>query len=413
MFLISFPLLALDSFESISGVKILRVLPDNIILLNRGIEDGISRNDHAKLSSEVAGYSGRAICIKVSSDVSYWKVYRVPNSDAFSLDYSYSLKGIADKEIPFPTARLRDEVMAFKDPATEKQKSPGPDPFAIKQDLPEQLTERDLLKTEGPEKRKLFIERTLNKDMLKRDLQNYRFSVFASPFTRQSINEGESLRYGFRGGNLASKYRLLTQFEQQQTRLKNPVTKEEVSNRSTNGQAQFVIDRLSHSVSSFSLINYNSQRFSDLATPRAHWQVGLIGFTWHLHESKTWEYLDISYIPLYDLRKTDVIRWGIKETDDKTGFRHGFRFGMKTRINEKVAFENLLWVRPFQDMASWRIEGDNLNLVNDLKLIFTLTDNLFFDYNFVYQKDKLWKTLSNLPESNTINSLNIRYDFEI
>ena len=78
-----------------------------------------------------------------------------------------------------------------------------------------------------------------------------------------------------------------------------------------------------------------------------------------------------------------------------------------------MAFENLLWVRPFQELDSWELKGDDLNLMNDMRLIFSLTDNFFFDYNFIYQKDKLWKTLSNLPETNTINSLNLRYDFDL
>ncbi|MCM2351835.1 MAG: hypothetical protein NDI69_17605 [Bacteriovoracaceae bacterium] len=409
--LFSFSVLALEPFERLNNVKILRVLPNNIVMLNRGIEDGILRNDHAKLSSDTAGYGARAICLKVSSDVSYWRLYRVPNSEAFSQDYLYTITGLADREIPVAQAELRNQRHAIEE--EKKKVDPGPDPFAIKTDLPEKLTERDLIKSEGPERRKLFIEQTLNKDLLQRDLEDYRISLYASPFTRQSINEGESLRYGFRGGNIASKYRLLTQFEQQQTKLKDPVTKESVSTRSTTGQVQFVISGLTTSLSSLSLVNYNSQRFSELATPQHHWQVGPIGFTWHLYESKTWEYMDLSYIPLYDVRTTEVMNDDGSLTETETnGLRHGFRLAFKTRINERVAFENLLWVRPFQDLASWEIEGDNLNLSNDLKLIFNLSENLFFDYNFVYQKDKLWKTLSDLPESNTINSINVRYDFD-
>lgn len=412
--LLSFSALALEPFEKLKNVKILRVLPDNVVMLNRGIEDGVMRNDHAKISNDTEGYSSRAICLKVSSDLSYWRIYRVPNAEAFSLDYIYTLSGMADKEIPFPPAKWRDGEQEIAGLEKKKVRDPGPDPFKVQSDLPERLTERDLIQTVGPERRKLFIEQTLNRDQLQRDLNNYRVSVYASPFTRQSINEGESLRYGFRGGNLASKYRLLTQFEQQQTKLKDPLTKESVSTRSTTGQAQFVIHHLTPSTSSLSLINYNSQRFSRLATPKAHWQIGPIGFTWHLYESKTWEYMDLSYVPLYDMRTTDIIQPdGSIKAEKVNGLRHGFRYSMKTRINEKVAFENLLWVRPYQDIASWKIEGDNLNLIADFKLIFSLTDNLFFDYNLVYQKDKLWKTLSGLPESNTINSLNVRYDFDI
>jgi hypothetical protein len=412
--LFSISAFALEPFEKLKNVKILRVLPDNVVMLNRGVEDGVMRNDHAKISNDTEGYSSRAICLKVSSDVSYWRIYRVPNSEAFSLDYIYTLSGMADREIPFPPAKWRDgeQQIAGLDPV--KKRDPGPDPFTVKSDLPERLTERDLIESVGPDRRKLLIEQTLNKDMLKRDLSSYRLSLYASPFSRQSINEGESQRYGFRGGNLASKYRLLTQFEQQQTKLKDPLTKESVSTRSTTGQLQFQIYHLTPSISSLSLVNYNSQRFSRLATPKAHYQVGPIGFTWHIHESKTWEYVDLSYVPLYDMRTTDVVQTdGTTKTEKTTGLRHGFRFGMKSRINEKVAFENLLWVRPYQDPSSWKLEGDNLNLVNDLKLIFSLTDKLFFDYQLVYQKDKLWKTLSKLPESNTINSINVRYDFDI
>lgn len=413
-FLLSAQLFALESFERLNNVKILKVLDKNIILMDRGIEDGIMKNDHIKLSQEAGGYSARALCVRAKATTSYWKLYRIPYAESISKDLTYTIVGLADREIPFPQAAIRDRDEKFTDPDENKKPKDTTDPFAIKRDLPEKLTERDLIETVGPEKRKLFIEKALNKDQLRRDLRDYRLSIFASPFTRQSINDGESYRYGFRGGNVASKYRLLTQFEQQQSRMTDPVTKDTVSTRSTNGQAQFVIHRLNPGLSSLSLINYNSTRFSSFGTPKSHWQVGPLGFTWHMFENKTWEYFDLSYIPLYDIRTTDVLNANGGRTEDKTnGLRHGFRLAMKTRINERVAFENLLWVRPYQDLASWKIEGDNLNLSNDLKLIFSLTENLFFDYNLVYQKDRLWKTLSGLPESNTINSLNLRYDIDL
>lgn len=414
-FLFCFSALALDPFEKLSDVKILRVLPENVIMINRGLEDGIQRNDHAKISNDSFGYNSRAICLKASSDVSYWKIYRVPSAEVFSLDYKYTISGLADREIPEPQLLFRHGEQKITGLEEKKTEIPiGPDPFNIKSDLPEQLTERDILNQDTPERRKLFVEKTIDKDRLQRDLKDYRLSVYASPFVRQSINQGESLRYGFRGGNIGSKYRLTTQFEQQQTKLRDPLTEQTVSTRSTSGQAQFVIHNLSPSISSLSLLNYNSQRFSAIATPKAHWQFGPIGWTLHMYESKTWEYMDLSYIPLYDMRTTEIInRSGGTGSEKVNGLRHGFRFAMKTQINEKVAFENLLWARPYQDLSSWEVDGSNLNLMNDLKLVFTLTDNLFFDYNFIYQNDKLWRTLSNLPQSNSINSLNVRYDFDI
>jgi len=411
--ILSFSALALESFDKLGNVKILKVLPNNIVMINRGLEDGILRHDHAKISHELNGYSSRAICLKASSDLSYWKIYRVPHSEAFSMDNVYVLSGISDKEIPKRMGQWIENEGEFVEPKEKVKSVTGTDPFSLSNDLPEKLTERDLIEPVGLDRRKLYVEQSWNQEQLKKDLSSYNLSVFASPFMRQSINQAESLRYGFKGGNLASKYRLLTQFEQQQTQIKDPLTKETVRTRGTNGQLQFVIHHLTPSLSSLSLINYNSQQFSDLGTPSAHWQVGVLGFTWHMHDSKTWEYMDFSYIPLYDIRKTDVMNNGQVSQDSKSGLRHGFRFGVKSRINERVAFENLLWVRPYQDLASWMIETDNLNLSNDLKFIVSLTNNLFFDYNLIYQKDKIWKTKSGLPDSNTINSLNLRYDFSL
>jgi hypothetical protein len=411
--ILSFSALALESFDKLGNVKILKVLPNNIVMINRGVEDGILRHDHAKISHELNGYSSRAICLKASSDLSYWKIYRVPHSEAFSMDNVYVLSGISDKEIPKRMGQWIENEGEFVEPKQKFKSVTGTDPFSLSNDLPEKLTERDLIEPVGLDRRKLYVEQSWNQEQLKKDLSSYNLSVFASPFMRQSINQAESLRYGFKGGNLASKYRLLTQFEQQQTQIKDPLTKETVRTRGTNGQLQFVIHHLTPSLSSLSLINYNSQQFSDLGTPSAHWQVGVLGFTWHMHDSKTWEYMDFSYIPLYDIRKTDVMNNGQVSQDSKSGLRHGFRFGVKSRINERVAFENILWLRPYQDLASWMIETDNLNLSNDLKFIVSLTNNLFFDYNLIYQKDKIWKTKSGLPDSNTINSLNLRYDFSL
>ena len=414
-FLFCSQVFALESFERLKGVKILKVLEKNIVLIDRGFEDGILLNDHAKLSQEEEGYSARALCIKAKADKSYWKLYRIPYSETISKDLTYTIIGMADKEIPFPQASLRDGPVAFVDPGDQIKEAPTADPFAIKRDLPEKLTERDLIETVGPDRRRLFMEKALNHGQMRRDLQDFRVSVFASPFTRQSINEGENYRYGIRAGNVASKYRLLTQFDQQQSRLKDPVSKEEISTRSTTGQVQFVIHRVNPDLSILSLINYNSQRFSDIATPKHHWQVGPLGFTWHLFENRNWEYFDLSYIPLIDSRTTESLNQnsGRKSEEKVLGLRHGFRLGLKTKINERVAFENLLWVRPYQDLASWQIDSSNLNLSNDLKFIFNLSGNLYFDYNLVYQYDKLWKTLNNLPSSNTINSLNLRYDFDL
>jgi hypothetical protein len=397
---LSLPIFALESFDTLTDVRILRSLPGNVIQVNRGLEDGITKDDHGKFLGADGNYGARGLCLKSNFESSYWKLYRVPYSEVFSKDNAYTLVGIDRHEMPERVTRLRDETYNFD----EVKRDPGPNPFNVKRDLPERLTQRDLIETVTPEKRKLFIEEAINRGQLERDLRDYHLSFYASPFMRQSINEGESLRFGVRGENVASRYRLITQFEQQQSKLRDPLTKATVSTRSTTGQAQFIIHRLSDSLSSLTLLNYNSARFSRLATPKFHWQFGLIGATWHLFESKTWEYFDLSYIPLYDLRETETLNpSGEVKLVKKSG----------VKINERVSLENVLWVKPFQDLTNWSLHSDDLNLSNDLKLIMSLTDKLFMDYNLVYQRDKIWATLSNLPESNTINSVNLRYDVDL
>lgn len=411
--LLSFSVWALDSFENLENVRILRALPKNILVLNRGLEDGIKKNSHAKLISEINGFSSRALCLRATPDLSYWKIYRVPHSEAFSKDFTYTLVGIADREMPPEIAELKYKSLEIKEELPKASPSPSIDPFKIKRDLPERLTERDLLPNERASKGELFLEKNFNNYQFKKEISHYELSIYASPLMRQSINHGQSFLYGLKGENVGSKYRLITQFEQYQNKLTDARTKESVSSKSTQGQIQFSINQIDKDISTLSLINYNSQYFGQLGTPYSHWQFGPVGLTWHLYESRNWEFINLSYIPLYDLRATQIKKDDEIDIKKNTGLRHGLRLGIKNKIDERIAVENLLWVRPYQDISTWEIESKNLNLVNDFKIIFHLAKNFYFDYNFIFQKDSLWKELSDLPDNNIINSLNLRIDLNL
>lgn len=123
---------ALAPYENLKNVKILKFLPENIVVLDRGAEDGIQRHNHAKISHDEAGFGSRAICLMVYPEKSIWKIYRVPHSETFSLDYTYSLIGLADREIPKPQINIRDREFHFD----EKKESES---STIKSDLPEKI----------------------------------------------------------------------------------------------------------------------------------------------------------------------------------------------------------------------------------------------------------------------------------
>ncbi len=396
---------ALAPGERVPNTQILRMLPDNIVQLNRGFADGLTNKSHVMITHSAEGYISRAICIKSSANTSYWRVYRIPNAEALSSDLNYTLVGIDYREIP-------QEVTKKKVPKIEEKAKKSESP--IKYDLPGRITENDLLQVTTPARRKLFVEKNLNQDQFKRDLSNYRLSFYASPFAKQSINEAESIRVGVRGENVSKKYKLITQLEHQQSKVKDPVSQESVSTKATQGQAQFIIKDLTKRISSLSLLQYNSMFFSELGTPDSHWLVGVIGLTWKIYESDTWQNVDFSYVPLLDMRTTDVMDLdGNISQEKKSGFRHGLRLNVKAKINERVHLENSLWVRPFQDLTTWELKSDDLLINNDLKLSFSLTDKLFFDYNLIYMKDAVWKEISGLDDTNIINALNVRYDLDL
>ncbi len=405
---ISTSVMALDFSEVLPNVRILQALPKNVVMINRGIEDGIFKGDHARLVN-LEGYAARAICLKTASEASYWQLYRIVSTESISKDYVYKIIGMNDSELP-------DSKTAYKEASfTAPVKAEKEKPIVLNNDLPERITERDLIDPVGYEKRKSYFNTVVDQKTFEREMTDFKFSLFASPVVKQTINNAESLRFGARLENLGDRYRFKVQGEQSQNRLQDPETKENISTRSTAANAQFSIYHLTSTVSSLSLINFNSARYSVLATPKSHWQFGPIGYTWHLYENKQGEAFDLSYVPLLDLRTTEVRGAdGVSiNTVSKTGLRHGVRFGMKKKINERIMLENLFWFRPFQDMSSWALDMKNNNMVNDLKLAVSVTNNLYLDYNLIYQNDSLLKELSNLSQTNVINSLTVRYDVNL
>jgi hypothetical protein len=228
LFFLSLNSFALDSFERIKNVRILKTFDSNIILLNKGIEDGLMRNDHIKLINEIEGYASRAICLKSSSDKSYWKIYRVPYAQAFSKDYTYTIVGAGDREIPENIKNLRKEIQ--KIPSEEKRaETDSPDPFKVREDMTEQLTKKDQIKPTKWDRNQAMLEEAIDLEKMRQQISNYHLSIYASPYTKQSINNGESLRFGIKGFNYGDRYQLLTHFEKQKTKLNDPVSNESIT----------------------------------------------------------------------------------------------------------------------------------------------------------------------------------------
>lgn len=87
---------ALEIKESLL-VVVQKIYPENIFALTRGIEDGVSFQDHIKISKESV-FVGRAVCIKTLPKVSFWKVYRTTKG-ALQLSSQYKITSIPLSEI--------------------------------------------------------------------------------------------------------------------------------------------------------------------------------------------------------------------------------------------------------------------------------------------------------------------------
>ncbi|MBT4791004.1 MAG: hypothetical protein HON90_05495, partial [Halobacteriovoraceae bacterium] len=99
----TFALESTDRFNT----QILKIYNRNILVLNRGLEDGIIKKDHAKLSS-ADGFIARGICVQATLLTSHWKIYRVVRPELVSKDTIYRLRSINQSEIP---TELRKYVM--------------------------------------------------------------------------------------------------------------------------------------------------------------------------------------------------------------------------------------------------------------------------------------------------------------
>ena len=103
---------ALEFNDIINKLSVIKAYDDNYLVLNRGLEDGIIKGDHIKLTNE-NGYIARAICIKASMLLSHWKVYRVVNPELLSFDDYYVLKSMNQSDSPF-VLQLREVHLDYE-----------------------------------------------------------------------------------------------------------------------------------------------------------------------------------------------------------------------------------------------------------------------------------------------------------
>ncbi|MBC77141.1 MAG: hypothetical protein CME64_14110 [Halobacteriovoraceae bacterium] len=128
--------LSLISADKMSA-QILTYLDKNVLSISRGLEDGIVKGDHMKLTNDY-GFIARGICLKAAMGKSYWKIYRVVRPELVSKDSLYTLHAINQSEIPRDLKKFKEvDFRKFIPEESEQEAIKRQQDFIMNYDLPE------------------------------------------------------------------------------------------------------------------------------------------------------------------------------------------------------------------------------------------------------------------------------------
>jgi len=403
---------ALDLNEELANVRILDVHSTNVVVLNRGAEDGVWVGNHAKLRG-TTGYASRAICVKAGLLTSHWRLYRIVDHNLVSKDLTYTLVGMEDSESTEQMGKVRATDLSKRYPDYDEAKlMPRND---IRGDMTDTLAKDrrylDSLKT----KQTLFIEKTFDKEKMKRDFRVVKGSIYASPFSVQKgPNNVQNYLYGMSIGNNGKKYQARVGFDKVSLRATEDKSGQDIVNDQTTVNGNFTIKDIDENWDAFSDVTWRQARYGNDYAPRYHYLVAPLGFAWRRSPGQQLKRFDLSYAPTYDTRSHESKTLeGTYDNSDSHGLRHAFRMVLHYEVSKDFSLRNDLYYRPRQDLSGLALDmSDNL-AQNTFEASWRIWNRWFAAYEFRWMDDAQLRRLNRMTRVVTINSFNIRYDFEL
>jgi hypothetical protein len=409
--LVSFSSWALDINAVLSNVRILAYHPGNIVVLSRGLEDDISIGTHARLSG-AQGYVARAICVKVGSATSHWRLYRIVDTQKVSKDVTYSLVGMDDSETAPQTNKWQATDFETLPDYQEKASKPKPDP-AIKSDMPESLSkiEEDYREKSLSER---IMQRNLDSKRLKRDFNLLEGHAFISPWLQQQGGKTSTSNIGYGGklSNAGRKYIGTAQFRRSQLTAKDGDTGERARFENTEAGLNFKILDFDEDTTAVSDVTFRQARYGRLATPHRQFLIAPIGLDWHYQPGKTLTQLTIGYSPTYDTRTHEILTDNDKlTTEDERILRHAFRWRSVFELNKHWHVTADADWRPAQDIGTWGLDlADNLSQVR-LTNSFKFTESLALEFEYTWLDDAQLRRINSISRVVKTNALNLKAHF--
>lgn len=407
--------LALESTD-VMNVSILKMYDQNVLVLNRGVEDGIFRKDHIKMTSD-DGFIARGICIKTTMLTSHWKIYRVVRPQLVSKDTVYKMRSINQSGIPKDLSRYAKVNFDpyFRDYGDEnvlKGLNLQQERIA-KYDLPQKINETDAFTNEKKTDLENFVDKNLDKKSAERDLSNLYIELFSSPITWQTRNRQQESYYGARIRNVGLKYRYEINAIEKRLSLTDPVSETTYKSKSTKYDLMFQINRATESMSLVSYLNYDREKIGLTYYPQRRAQYGLLGFRFHMWEKDAKkEFVDFTYIPVFEnMSYSNPTEGGI---DHRAGITHRFALRLFSYFSPKVHNETEILYAPFiASEDGFGIDDENVYTEVNTRFAFDLGNEFYFDYIAQYSKDDFRGRFYNIDPENILQSVRLRYAFSL
>lgn len=426
-FMLSFKAIALDFNDVIFKLSVIKAYDNNFLVLNRGLEDGIIKGDHIKLTNE-NGYIARAICIKTSMLLSHWKVYRVVNPELLSFDSTYKLKSMNQSQIPNELKQYRkvdfsDRYNDISDKDINKIVKLQQDRI-VKFDLANDMKDDPAIIEANKSATEKFIDKNFDSEQFADDFKNLNMSIYTSPISWQSLNDQKSINYGFNLTNYGQKYELALSGNKMESKVVDQYSQSEVTSESTNLNLVFDINHITESLTYFMFASYSQARTGDTYYPRERYQGGLLGLKYHILENEPIiQKLDISYITLIDYMEYDTQesyfdtntfqfvtnKYLVKERNA----RHSLRFRLKANLSDNLFFQTVYWYKPLMNLDNQKMDWEDTQTLWTTDLIWNISEKFSASYQYIYSYDIRLLRDYQVDPMNQINTINLNYSFNL
>lgn len=412
--LLSQTLFALESTDVID-VSVIKAYDKNILVLNRGAEDGIFKKDHIMITNK-EGFIARGICIKTSMMISHWKIYRVVRPELMTKDVIYQMRSINQSELPpdltkFAKVDFSKKYNDINDETAKKQLKLQQKRIAS-YDLPLKAPKDKKLEKKSKSKFEQIIENSFNKEDFIYDTNTVNIEVFASPISFQSRQEQKETHYGMSFKNYGNKYRYKVNAVEKQIRFVDPVSQKSYQSKSSRYDATFETYKVTENFSFLTYASLGREKIGSTYYPKEHTQFGPLGLRWHITENHpTNDFTDISYVPVFDTFRYDDP--DIDDVESRTGIRHKLELRVFTKFSTNIQNEIIISYAPFLSQKTGELERNNTYSNIHVGFSYYFNKDVSMEYMFDYENDQFRSDTYDIKPFNLTQTFRIRYNFDL